>query len=143
MAFLDNARGDTDVRHAEHVRNQVIRAQQASDRGETVDLVEVTVRYSRMSMRYEEEPIVVPRDVLPNLHALAMNYLHYQKLHIDARHPDPGLSRFVALTPDKELLVIELTHRTHEPEQNQDEQRRAKLRRVRTPEGVTRVPVTE
>lgn len=143
MAFLDNARGDTDTRHAEHVRNQIVAAQQASDRGESVDLVEVTVRYSRMSMKYEEEPIVVPRDVVPNLHALAMNYLHYGKLHVDARVGNTGYSKFVALTPDKELLVIEVLHRDHVPEQNQDEQRRAKLRRVRTPEGVTRVPVTE
>lgn len=131
MAFLDNARGETDARRAEAVRNAVVRAQQASDRGEPVDLVEVTVRYSRMSMKYEEEPIVVPRDMLPNLHALAMNYLLYAKLHISAKVGSSAYSKFVALTPDKELLVIELVHCDYQPEQNQDDERRNKLRRTK------------
>ena len=128
MAFLDNARGAHDLTRAKHVRDAVILAQQASDRGEDTDLVEVTVRYKRMSMSYEEAPVIVPREVLPQMQQLALNYLAYGKLHINAAMGNSEYGRFVALTPDKELLVIELVHKDHVPEQNQDDQRRAKLR---------------
>lgn len=128
MAFLDNARGVQDGEQVRVVREAVIRAQQANDRGEETDLVEVVVRYVRMSMKYEEAPIIVPRAVLPRLHALASNYLAYPKLHIDAVTGNLAYSKYVALTPDKELLVIELVHTTHTPEQNQDDKRRASLR---------------
>lgn len=128
MAFLDNAQSGEDERSAEFIRTSVVRAQIAKDRGEDPDLIEVTVRYKRMSMSYEETPIIVPRDVLKNVFGLAENFLAYRTLHVDAATGNKNYSRRVFLTPDKELLTVEVVYRDHAPEQNDEDMRRRNLR---------------
>lgn len=132
MAFLDNANTDEDKRSADFIRNSVIRAQIAKDRGDDPDLIEVTIRYKRMSMTYEELPIVVPREALANVFALAEHFLAYRTLHADVTTGSPAYTKRVFLTPDKELLVVEVVYKDHTPEQNQDDRRRANLRGRRT-----------
>ncbi len=70
----------------------------------------------------------MPRETLKNLFALAESFLTYPTLHIDAVTGNAAYKKRVALTPCRELLMIEVTYRDHEPEQNQDDLRRTNLR---------------
>lgn len=127
MAFLENAADGEDLRAADRVRDLIVRAQTAKDRGEDTDLVQVIVRYRRENVAYEEAPIVIPRDALSSLYRLASAYLSYRTLRVHANTGNADFVRCVFLTPDQNLY-IEVTHKDHQPEQNQDDQRRASLR---------------
>lgn len=147
MGFWELARGTKDLERISKIHEGVVMAQAAKDRGEPVPMTEVTVRWRRMSMSWDEAPVIIPTDLLPVACALSASYQdakQYPVLHVDANSGNPENGRYVTFKND-EIIVIELHTRPHVPESNQDEQRRAKLRgsashRIRTPEGmITRV----
>ena len=134
MPFLENALQGEDRDRASNIRTLLVRALRQNDeyrRGDEVlpsYLVEVTIRYKRMNMTYEEPFIVLPLEALADVYALAESFLTYETLHADVATGNPEYTKRVFLTPDRELLVIEVMHKEHKPEQNQDDIRRSKLR---------------
>lgn len=134
MSFLENAALGKDGDRAANIRTltaQALRQQDEYRRGDPVlppFLVEMTIRYKRMNMMYEEPSIVLPLEALADVYALAESFLTYNTLHADVATGNPEYIKRVFLTPDRELLVIEVMHKEHKPEQNQDDIRRSKLR---------------
>lgn len=130
MGFWEIAKGKKDLERVARIHEGVITAQIASDRGEPMDMTEVTVRWRRMSQQWEENPVIIPTEHLGIACQLAMSYQDvttYPVLHADARTANEEHGRYVTFKND-EMTVIELLTKPHVPEQNQDDRRRAKLR---------------
>lgn len=130
MGFWEIARGEQDLARVAKVHEGVIAAQQADDRGDPLDMTEVTVRWRRFSQSWDEAPVIIPADLLPTACALAASYQDataYPVLHVDAKTPNEERGRYVTFKND-ESVVIELHTKPHVPEKNQDDRRRAKLR---------------
>ncbi|QNJ57669.1 hypothetical protein SEA_KEANU_64 [Streptomyces phage Keanu] len=130
MGFWENARGDKDLDRVRQVHQGIIRAQQANDLGDPVDMTEVTVRVMHYDHTWEEVPVIIPTDLLSVACRLAVSYQNaaeYPVLHVDGRMPNEGHGRYITFTNDAQT-VIELRTKPHIPEQNQDDRRRAKLR---------------
>lgn len=140
MGFWEIAKGESDLARIAKIHEGVITAQIANDRGEPVPMTEITVRWRRFSQSWEEGPVRIPTDLLPVACQLAASYQDatvYPVLHVDAATPREELGRYVTFKND-ESVVIELHTKPYEPEQNQDDRRRAKLRggnRTRTTDG--------
>lgn len=131
MAFLDNARSTQEMGWVRAVQEAVIAAQKDMDRGtKRTDLVNVGVRFRRMSMSWDEEPIVVPEHVVPKIYQLAEAYQGVQAhrtLHVDARVPNEGHTRRAFFKND-EMTIIEVHTRPHTPPQNDEDVRRSRFR---------------
>lgn len=131
MAFLDNARSTQEMGWVRAVQEAVISAQKDMDRGtKRTDLINVGVRFRRMSMSWDEEPIIVPEHVLPQIYQLAEAYQGVQAhrtLHVDARVPNEGHTRRAFFKND-EMTIIEVHTRPHTPPQNDEDVRRSRFR---------------
>jgi hypothetical protein len=140
MGFWEIAKGTKDLDRVARIHEGVMTARIANNQGEPVPMTEITVRWRRLSQSWEENPLIIPTDLLPIACQLAVSYQDadtYPVLHVDAASGNPEHGRYVTFKND-EVTVIELHTKPHVPEQNQDERRRAKLRggnRVRTPDG--------
>lgn len=113
------------------VQEAVVRAQQDMDRGtKRTDLIEVGVRFRRMSMTWDEVDLVIPEHVLPKIYQLAEAYQGVQAhrtLHVDARVPNEGHTRRAYFKND-ELTIIEVFTKPHTPPQNDEDVRRSRFR---------------
>jgi hypothetical protein len=128
MAFLDVANTSQHMGFAREIREAIDRVRRDGGRGD--DLIEVTVRYVRMTTtRYAESPFVVPRSVLPKVYQLAKAYQHprdYPVLHADAITGNAGHSKR-AFFQNEETWIIEVVYRNAEPELNDEDIRRRNM----------------
>jgi hypothetical protein len=128
MGFIDNAReGTIEMTYASNIRKGMAEGKSNPD-----DLVEVTVRVKRMTMvKYAEDPFVIPRFYLPNVHELAASF----RRDLDVIEVDytPGNSTYLgrAFVMMDETVVIEVVHRDYTPDPSEIEDgRRSKFRDI-------------
>lgn len=130
MAFLDNAAETNaenlvaDFRTAQKAAHDLISSGDGS-----ILLVDVTVRVRVGELSYQEKPLVgVSPGGLAALHELAELYLGmYKVLHVDATTGNPKYrNRVFVRVSDQTAITLGVSD--HEPEQNDEDIRRAKFR---------------
>jgi len=130
MAFLDNAAEDAaksavaDYHTAQKAAHDLISSGQGS-----VALVDVTVRVRVGELSYQEKPLVgVSPGGLLALRNLSEIFLGmYTVLHVDAETGNPKYRNRVFLrVSDKTAITLAVSD--HEPDQNDEDIRRAKFR---------------